>query len=70
MARSRSLNHIPNLTDCLCSKCGQEAHTLKDSSHRKCGGGRYALDPKERGIWTDKAELLQEEEDAEAGEES
>ncbi len=54
MGRSTSGNHSPNFKTCQCNKCGAVAHAPPDSTHRKCGGGRYALPPAERGKWESK----------------
>jgi hypothetical protein len=31
-------NHNPAFRNCICSKCGAEAHTKPETKHRRCTG--------------------------------
>jgi len=53
-------NPKPNpATACICDKCELECHSIPDSTHRNCGGGKGAkprpyhdrLDAAARGKW-------------------
>jgi len=47
-----------NTKNCICDKCGAEAHTVQGSQHRRCSGGSKEPRDKdkkmpscERGTW-------------------
>lgn len=55
---SQRRNHNPGHKNCMCNKCGNEAHAKPNSQHRRCPGQEGAVRPKhdclpsgQRGLW-------------------